>query len=254
MNDSPIFGPVRSRRLGISLGVNLMPATGKICNFDCIYCENGFNADRRTSDAFATLPTLREALEAKLVEMSSTGELPDVITLAGNGEPTASPVFPEVVDASIHLRDEYAPEARIAVLSNGTYADRPDVHRALLRVDDNLLKLDTVNPDYIRFVDQPAKGYDIEHQIEVFASFRGHVIIQSLFLTGTWQGHDVDNTGDTYVMPWLDALRRIGPRSVAVYTIARSTPAAGLRKATPQSLDSIAKRVRALGIDCSVSY
>ena len=107
-----------------------MPATGKICNFDCIYCENGFNADRRTSDAFATLPTLREALEAKLVEMSSTGELPDVITLAGNGEPTASPVFPEVVDASIHLRDEYAPEARVAVLSNGTYADRPDVHGA----------------------------------------------------------------------------------------------------------------------------
>ena len=140
------------------------------------------------------------------------------------------------------------------MLSNSNYANRPDVHGALLRVDDNLLKLDTVNPDYIRFVDRPAKGYDVEHQIEVFASFCGHVIIQSLFLTGTWRGRDVDNTGNAYVMPWLNALRRIGPRSVAVYTIARDTPTVGLRKATPQSLESIAKRVRALGIDCSVSY
>lgn len=254
LNDSPIFGPVRSRRLGLSLGVNLMPATGKICSFDCIYCENGFNGNRRTTDSFNDAPTVLNALEQTLKDMAAQGELPDVITFAGNGEPTGSPVFAECIAGAVELRNAYAPSAKIAVLSNGTFADRPAVHEALMQVDDNILKLDTVDPDFIALVDQPVGAYDVEHQVETFASFDGHVIVQTIFLTGEYQGKPVDNTSDAYVQPWLDALAKIKPQAATIYTIARDTPAPGLKKAEPQVLDAIAARVEALGIPCQVSY
>ena len=145
LNASPIFGPVRSRRLGLSLGVNMMPASGKICTFDCIYCENGLNAERPCHEPHNTAAVVLDALEAKLREMAAEGELPDVITFAGNGEPTAAPEFPQAIAGAIALRDELAPNTKIAVLSNGTRADRPQVHDALMMVDDNILKLDTVD-------------------------------------------------------------------------------------------------------------
>lgn len=254
LNDSPIFGPVHSRRLGISLGVNMMPASGKICSFDCIYCENGFNGARRTNDSYNSAATVLAGLENALVNMANEGELPDVITFAGNGEPTAAPEFPEAITGAVALRDKYAPAAKIAVLSNGTFASRPAVHEALLKVDDNILKLDTVNPAFIEIADQPVGAYDVEKQIETFASFDGHVIIQTIFLTGEYNGEALDNTTNEYVGPWLDALVRIKPQAATIYTIARETPAQGLKKASPEVLDSIATRVEALGIPCQVSY
>ncbi|MBS6598634.1 MAG: radical SAM protein, partial [Collinsella sp.] len=188
LNASPIFGPVRSRRLGLSLGVNMMPASGKICTFDCIYCENGLNAERPCHEPYNTAAVVLDALEAKLREMAAEGELPDVITFAGNGEPTAAPEFPQAIAGAVALRDQLAPNSKIAVLSNGTRADRPEVHDALMMVDDNILKLDTVDPAFIQLLDQPVGPYDVEHQIETFASFDGHVIIQTIFLTGEYQG------------------------------------------------------------------
>lgn len=254
LNASPIFGPVRSRRLGLSLGVNMMPASGKICTFDCMYCENGLNAERPCHEPCNTAAVVLDALEAKLREMAAEGELPDVITFAGNGEPTAAPEFPQAIAGAVALRDELAPNTKIAVLSNGTRADRPQVHDALMMVDDNILKLDTVDPAFIQLLDQPVGPYDVEHQIETFASFDGHVIIQTLFLTGEYQGKSIDNTGDEYVGPWLAALERIRPQEATIYTVARETPVAGLAKAAPKALDAIAARVRALGIPCQVSY
>lgn len=254
LNASPIFGPVRSRRLGLSLGVNMMPASGKICTFDCIYCENGLNAERPCHEPHNTAAVVLDALEAKLREMTVEGELPDVITFAGNGEPTAAPEFPQAIAGAVALRDQLAPNTKIAVLSNGTRADRPQVHDALMMVDDNILKLDTVDPAFIQLLDQPVGPYDVEHQIETFASFEGHVIIQTLFLTGEYQGKSIDNTGDEYVGPWLAALERIRPQEATIYTVARETPVAGLAKAAPEALDAIATRVRALGIPCQVSY
>lgn len=254
LNPSPIFGPVHSRRLGRSLGVNLMPATGKICSFNCVYCENGLNEHRRTHDPYVTLPHLTRALEEALAHMAEEGDTPDVITFAGNGEPTASPIFPEAIAVTRQLRDRYCPTARIAVLSNGSHADRPGVHEALMGVEDNILKLDTVDAGYIQLLDRPVGTYDVEHQVETFASFGGHVTVQTIFLTGTANGHDLDNTGEHYVGPWLQALRRIRPTGVTVYTIARDTPTSGLRKAPPTALDAVGRRVRALGIPCSVSY
>ncbi|MBP3228629.1 MAG: radical SAM protein [Bacteroidaceae bacterium] len=252
---SPVFGPVRSRRLGISLGINLMPPDGKRCTFDCVYCECGFNATHRPTAPRPTRSQVAEVLEAQLEKMAAQGELPDVLTFAGNGEPTAHPDFPAIIDDTIALRNRYCPAAKVAVLSNATLCHRPDVRAALLKVDDNIQKLDTVSPDYIRAIDRPTGRYDVGRVVEALTAFGGHVIVQTMFMAGTTQsGFNADNTGADYVRPWLEALRTIRPAKVMIYTIDRDTPDPGLRKATPATLDAIADEVRAAGMEVSVSY
>jgi len=252
---SPIFGPVHSRRLGVSLGINLMPADGKVCTFDCIYCECGLNGDHRPHQKRPTREAVREALEKRLREMAEQGPRPDVLTFAGNGEPTAHPDFPEIIDDTIQLRDRYCPEARISVLSNATQVVRPEVHAALLRIENNIQKLDTVDLDFIHRVDRPTGRYDLEAIIDGLVAFEGHVIIQTMFLAGTdGEGVDVKNTAARFVDPWLQAVEKIKPENVMIYTIDRETPIPSLRKALPAELDAIAERVRALGIACSVAY
>ena len=257
---SPIFGPIHSRRLGISLGINLLPADGKVCSFNCIYCECGFNEDHRPTLSMPTREDVSQHLEEKLQEMVAAGQLPDVLTFAGNGEPTCHPHFAEIIDDTLQLRDRYCPQAKVSVLSNSTMIQRQQVHDALMRVDNNILKLDTVNPEYIRKVDQPNAGYDVRQVIENMKRFNGHIIIQTMFMRGEKKGwregemESVDNTGEEYVAPWLDAVRDINPQQVMVYTIDRETPTQGLLKATHEQLDAIRDRVIALGIPCSASY
>ena len=247
---SPIFGPVHSRRLGLSLGINLLPADGKVCTFDCIYCECGFNEDHRPLLQMPTRELVAEKLEERLVQMTAEGRLPDVLTFAGNGEPTCHPHFTEIMDDTLRLRDKYCPEAKVSVLSNATFLHRRQVREALMRVDNNILKLDTVSPTYIDRVDRPVGKYDVKDVIEQLKSFQGHVIIQTMFM----RGEGVDNTGDEYVLPWLEAVREIGPSQVMVYTIDRETPTQGLLKATHEQLDDICARVEAMGISCQASY
>lgn len=252
---SPIFGPIHSRRLGVSLGINLMPRDGKVCTFDCIYCECGFNGDHRPHSPRPTREEVAEALEAQLRKMEAEGPKPDVLTFAGNGEPTAHPHFAEIIDDTIRLRDRYCPQARVSVLSNATRSMLPAVRAALLRVDNNILKLDTVDPAYISRVDRPTGSYDVGEIIRALKAYEGHVIVQSLFMTGTDDdGHDVDNTGEAYVGPWLAALKEIRPSQVMIYTIDRATPARHLRKASPAALDAIAARVKEAGIEVEVAY
>ena len=251
---SPIFGPVHSRRLGLSLGINLLPGDGKVCSFDCIYCECGFNAAHRPQLPMPKREEVREKLEERLQAMTAEGRLPDVLTFAGNGEPTCHPHFPEIISDTLKLRDRYCPEAKVSVLSNSTMIHRQEVHDALMLVDNNILKLDTVSPEYIRRVDHPQGTYDVQQVIERLKAFNGRVIIQSMFMQGNCNGEDVDNTGDEYVLPWLEAIKEIQPRQVMIYTIDRETPTQGLLKATHEQLDRIATLVRAEGIDCSVSY
>ena len=251
---APIFGPVHSRRLGVSLGINLMPADGKVCTFDCVYCECGFNADFRPRQRRPTREEVREALEARLQDMQANGPAPDVLTFAGNGEPTAHPRFAGIIDDTLALRDRYFPKAKVSVLSNSTMLFRPEVVEALKRIDNNILKLDTVDPEYIRRVDRPTGAYDVNDIISQMKAFEGQLIIQTMFMKGTHDGLSVDNTTDRYVLPWLDAVRDIAPRQVMIYTIDRETPDRNLEKATPEELDRIAALVREAGMEVSVSY
>lgn len=251
---SPVFGPVKSRRLGISLGVNLMPSDGKLCSFDCIYCECGFNKNHRPTLPRPSRQEVREALKEKLIAMRAEGALPDVITFAGNGEPTLHPDFALIIDDTIALRDEYCPEAKVSVLSNATTVMRQGVRNALMRVDNNIQKLDTVNEQYIRCVDRPSGRYDVKDIIDSLKKFEGHVIIQTMFLRGTFEGKDVSNTSEAFVMPWLDAIKKIAPEMVMIYTIDRETPAAELMKATREELDGIARQVEKAGLKVCVSY
>ena len=253
---SPIFGPVHSRRLGISLGINLMPADGKICTFDCIYCECGFNKDHRTKTPHPTREYVAEALETKLKEMQQENIHPDVLTFAGNGEPTSHPHFDEIIDDTIRLRNKYCPQAKISVLSNSTFIHRPKIHEALAKVDNNILKLDTINAEYINKVDRPTQpSYDVNRIIADIKSFNGQAIIQTMFMKGTTEdGYDVDNTTEAFVAPWLETIKEIAPREVMIYTIDRETPDQHLQKATHEELDAIRDRVIALGIPCTASY
>lgn len=253
---SPIFGPVHSRRLGLSLGINLMPDDGKMCTFDCIYCECGYNKDFRPRKKRPTRDEVRIALEKTLKEMHARGEHPDVLTFAGNGEPTAHPDFPGIIDDTIALRDKLCPNAKVSVLSNSTFAWQPYVHIALMKVDNNILKLDTVDPDYIKMVDRPVSPrYNVKQIIEQLHSFNGHCIIQTMFMKGkTDDGRDVDNTGEKYVNPWLQALDYIKPHEVMVYTIDRETPDSHLLKASHEELDAIRDKVMAHNIMCTASY
>ena len=254
---SPIFGPVHSRRLGISLGINLMPADGKICTFNCIYCECGLNEDHRPTLLRPTRELVAEKLEEKLQEMAAEGQLPDVLTFAGNGEPTCHPHFAEIIDDTIRLRNLYCPKAKVSVLSNSTMIQHQKVHDALMRVDNNILKLDTIDPLYINKVDQPVVPYDVEKVIERLKAFQGHVIIQTMFMRGVrskGEKESVDNTGEAFVGPWLEAVKEIKPQQVMIYTIDRETPTKGLLKATHEQLDQICDRVIAAGIPCTASY
>ena len=251
---SPIFGPIKSRRLGISLGINLLPDDGKVCTFDCLYCECGFNATNKARKPLPTREEVATALEAQLLKMQDEGIAPDVLTFAGNGEPTVHPQFAGVIDDTLRLRDKYFPKAKVSVLTNSTMITRPAVFEALKKVDNNILKLDTVDPEYIAIVDRPNAAYKLPEVIEKLQQFGDKAVIQTMFLKGTVDGADVDNTGDAYVLPWLETVKKIAPREVMIYTIDRETPQQGLQKATREELDRIVELLQREGIKASASY
>ena len=251
---SPIFGPVHSRRLGVSLGINLLPGDGKCCSFDCIYCECGFNHDFVPKQKMPTREKVRQALEAQLIKMKAEGPTPDVFTFAGNGEPTLHPHFPEIMEDTLALRDHYFPNAKVSVLTNATQILRQPVFAALCKVDNNICKLDTISADYIRLVDRPNGTYEVEKIIEKLKEFGKRCIIQTMFITGEYKGQSADNTSEAFVQPWLKTVSEIHPREVMIYTIDRETPAHGLKKASPEVLDAIGAQVEQLGIPCKVAY
>lgn len=252
---SPIFGPVRSRRLGVSLGINLLPNDGKVCTFDCIYCECGYNVQRHSRQPLPTREEVRTALEVRLADMQANGPHPDVLTFAGNGEPTAHPHFAEIIDDTLALRDTYFPTAKVSVLSNSTLVTRPSVRQALMRVDNPIMKLDTVDANYIRILDRPTGHYDVSEIIQALKAMKGNLIIQTMFLKGcTEDGIDVNNTTDRYVLPWLKTVKEIAPRQVMIYTIDRETPDQNLQKATHEELDRIVSLLQAEGLAASASY
>ncbi len=247
-----IFGPVKSRRLGLSLGVNLLPPNDKLCSFDCIYCECGWGR-RGTKLRFNSRSEVQVCLEKKLREMIASGSSPDAITFAGNGEPTLHPDFEAIIDDTLALRDKFCPEAKVSVLSNGTMIDREPVRRALMRVDNNILKLDSAFDATVRLIDNPRGDYSVARQVELMRLFDGRLIVQTMFLRGECDGRAIDNTTEREVDAWLALLPQIAPQRVMIYTIDRPTPIDTLEKVPTEVLKTIAARVEALGIECSVA-
>lgn len=251
--DNIIFGPIRSRRLGLSLGVNLLPIESKLCSFDCIYCECGWNDEHPGKRRFNAREDVYNMLDSTLQKMVADGTPPDVITFAGNGEPTMHPDFENIIDDTIALRDKHCPNAKVSVLSNATQIHREDVRRALRRVDNNILKLDSAFDATVQLVNKPQGSYTVARTVELLKAFNGELILQTMFLRGEYLGKRVDNTTEEEVSAWLKLVEEIRPKQVMVYSLDRDTPCQTLEKVEKDELRLIAERVEALGIKCSVA-
>lgn len=249
-----IFGPIHSRRLGTSLGINLTPNDGKICSFDCIYCEAGYNAQGAGTTGISPREEVRTLLEQKLATMKANGDRLDVITFSGNGEPTLHPDFNGVVDDVIALRDRYYPQVKISVLSNSTMIDRPAIVEALKKVDNNILKLDSAIDRTMRLIDRPVnRNFNVADLVERLKQFSGQCIVQTMMLRGEHDGERIDNTTDEEVEALLAAYLEIRPMEVMLYSIDRATPEENLQKVPKEELETIAERFRAKGIKVQVN-
>lgn len=251
---STIFGPIRSRRLGVSLGINLSPNDGKICSFDCVYCEAGYNSQGAGTTGLPGREKVTNELEEKLSTMKQAGEPLDVITFSGNGEPTLYPEFAGIIDDTIALRNRYFPNVKISVLSNSTRLGDEAVVAALRKVDNNILKLDSAINETMQLIDQPASpSFTCEKVIEQLAQFSGQCVVQTMFLRGTHDGKKIDNTTQEEIEALIKAYKRIAPRQVMIYSIDRKTPEKQLEKVSHEELEAIASQIRAEGIDVMVS-
>lgn len=230
--DEIVFGPISSRRLGSSLGVNLLPSKGKLCNFDCIYCECGWNKDGKSDGRFPELEDIRNALEEKMSKASADGVRIDSITFSGNGEPTMHPDFPEVIDITLKLRDRFFPDAKVSVLSNATLVGRAEITEALMRVDNPILKIDASSDELIRKMNKPAGSYRLADVVESLRKFDGRFVLQTMFL----RSPDFDTASPEALNAWMDIVRELKPREVMVYTIDRETPDKSLGKYTVEEM------------------
>lgn len=241
---SSVFGPIHSRRLGVSLGINLSPDDGKVCSFDCIYCEAGYNSQGKGTTGLPVRDKVKADLERKLSLMKAEGEPLDVITFSGNGEPTLNPDFPAIIDDVIALRDKYYPQAKVSVLTNSTRISSPEVAAALKKVDNNILKLDSAVESTMRLIDQPASpSFTVKRVVEELKQFSGTGIIQTMMLRGEHDGHKVDNTTAAEISALIDAYSRIKPKEVMIYSIDRSTPEEKIHKVPKEELLEIGKRI-----------
>ena len=251
--DEIVFGPLKSRRFGLSLGINLLPANIKICSFDCIYCECGLTITNPTLKSLLFKPDqIRYSLEERFKALQHENIYPDSLTFAGNGEPTLHPQFATIVDDVVKLRNTYFPRARVTVLSNATMLHKKSVREALLRIDSNVLKLDAGTQATFNQINRPLKAILMNQIVNFLCDFNGHVIIQTMFLRGILNGQPVDNTTEAEVSAWLGHLRRIRPKLVMIYPIDRRTPVESLQKITAEDLGAIATRVRQIGINAEV--
>lgn len=251
--DQVIFGPIRSRRLGLSLGVNLLPIDAKICSFNCLYCECGFNTTMKEFP-FPTREQVAGILETKLSQMVADGEIPNVITFAGNGEPTLHPQFEDIIDDTIALRNRFCPSAKVSVLSNSTRVHKPHIFSALSKVDNNILKFDSAIDRTMKLIDQPVgKHINVEWLIDQLRRFEGRLIIQTMFIRGVYNNEAFDNTTDVEVEAWLNAMEQIKPQQIMIYSLDREAPVKKLQKVNVDELNLIAEKARNRGFLVSVA-
>lgn len=235
-----VFGPIKSRRLGNSLGVNLLPAFGKWCSFDCIYCECGWNKDGKNDTKLPTKEEVFVAMREKMESLVKEGTEVNTVTFSGNGEPTLHPDFGEIIDYTLMMRDKYFPNAVVSVLSNATQLSNEKVRLALMKVDNPILKLDGANDSFVSLIDQPQGKYSVEKVKENLKYFHGDFILQTMFLKGEVDGKSIDCTQKECVESWVDMALELAPREVMMYTIDRETPAKNLSKVSVEEMEKIA--------------
>ena len=239
IREETVFGPIFSRRLGTSLGINLLPEKGKICNFDCIYCECGWNKDGRDDTALPTAAKVRHDLGRMLERLRNEGTKVDSITFSGDGEPTLNPEFGQIIEDTLALRDQWAPTAKVSVLSNATRVHVPEVFAALTKVDNPIMKIDAPTNELAARINKPAPGYDVARVVEALKQFRGNFVLQTCMLRS--KEYDFDSSREEVVAGWMDIVRQLRPREVMVYTIDRPTPAQGLEKLTVEEMTALAQ-------------
>lgn len=232
-----VFGPIHSRRLGSSLGINLLPRTGKLCNFDCIYCECGWNRDGRTTEPLPAVSDLQETLEATLRDCLEKGTCIDSITFSGDGESTLHPCFGEMIDVTLSLRDRFFPEAKVSVLSNATRLGDEKVFQALRKVDNPILKLDAPADAAVALINRPQGSYHVEDVVRNLERFEGDFILQTMFL----RSEDFDSSDPAQLASWMDIVRRVSPREIMAYTLDREAPMPGLVKFTVEEMTTLLK-------------
>lgn len=253
--DKLVFGPVYSRRLGISLGINLLPTNSKYCNFDCIYCECGWNeTGNKKKLILPTRSELKQKLEFKLKELRGTENEPDAITFAGNGEPTVHPEFVGIIDDTIEIRNKYSPQTIISVLSNASLIHKKSIRDALMKVEKNILKLDTGIESTFKLLNQASGNLALNKIVENLLLFEGKLIIQTLFVRGWYKGHFIDNTSEKELEAWIPLIKKINPEYVMIYPIDRGTPVKELQKISEKELKEIAEKVEEEGIKTEVYY
>ena len=247
--DEIVFGPIFSRRLGSSLGVNILPSKGKLCNFDCVYCECGWNKDGAVADRrFPNLQEVEEALRAKMHKAASKGVPVDSITFSGNGEPTMNPDFAEIIDVTLRLRDEYFPNAKVSVLSNATLLDREKVTEALKKIDNPILKIDASSQSLVEKINKPVGSYELSNVLECLKGFEGNFILQTMFL----RSQEFDTVASGALEAWIEIVRMLKPRQVMVYTIDRETPDKSLQKYTVEEMTAMVQPLIDEGFDIQV--
>ena len=248
IREETVFGPIHSRRLGSSLGINLLPQKGKICNFDCIYCECGWNRDGMQDKTLPTAADVRNALEDKLRSLMAEGVGIDSITFSGDGEPTLNPEFPQIIDDTLALRGLYYPEAAVSVLSNATRAHIPEVFKALRKVDNPIMKIDAPTSELAARINNPAPGYDPLKVADALRGFGGNFVLQTMFLKSS----DFDSSSPEVLDGWMQIVRDLRPREIMVYTIARPTPQQGLEKFSEEQMRQLVKPLLDEGFNISI--
>ena len=246
--DDIVFGPIFSRRLGTSLGLNILPPQGKLCNFDCVYCECGWNKDGKSAGEFPRLVQVAEALEKRLKELAGEGVSVDSITFSGNGEPTMNPDFAPIVDAVLELRGKYCPNAKVSVLSNATLAWSDDVYQALAKVDNPILKLDAGTTDVALAVNKPVGAYSVERVVESLRRFKGNFVLQTMFV----RSEEFDTTAPDVLGRWVEIVKELAPREIMIYTIDRETPDKTLQKYTVEEMASFVQPLREDGFEIQI--
>lgn len=249
LREDTVFGPIFSRRLGSSLGINLLPREGKICSFDCIYCECGWNRDGLADKRIPSADEVRAALEAKLSGLAERHTKIDSITFSGDGEPTLNPEFPRIIDDTLGLRDRYCPGTKVSVLSNATRVHIPEVLRALRKVDNPIMKIDAPTDELVQKINRPAPGYSLQRVVEALRGFEGDFVLQTMFLSCPY----FDSSSPEVLDGWKRIVRELRPRGIMVYTIDRPTPEQGLEKFSGERMRELVADLIEEGFDISIS-